>query len=211
MGLILWSKNYDIDSDIIENVKNQIKNNQTLYDPILKYHTTFFSDSDNKPELVLLDYYAKIIKKVTSEVSLFHRSNYIFPFWAQFYTNKSKKFREHDHFSGNEVLSWVHFLTQSSNKCFYFIDSDGNKNYPEQNKGDFIVFPSWALHAVDPPLEDERFIIAGNINLQAIQTQVDDNTSSERYYYKVANERIGLWEISIIKKSNKNKKGFSTI
>lgn len=208
MGIVIWSKNCIIDDDLVENVKDQIKNDTTTYDPLLKYHTTYFSDKESRPELLFLDYYSNIIQNVTEDLSLFHRSNYIFPFWAQLYTNRSKKFSEHDHFSGNEILSWIHFLTQSSNKCLYFVDSRGNKIYPDQNKGDFIVFPSWVMHGVDSPSDNERFVIAGNVNLKTIRSSVDNSTFSECSHYEVVDKNICLWEKNIFQIPVKNKKGF---
>ena len=37
--------------------------------------------------------------------------------------------------------------------------------FPEQNPGDFIVFPEWALHLVKPNTSGElRAVVAGNMN-----------------------------------------------
>jgi len=209
--MILWSGNYEIEDDLIELVKSQIKDNQSSFDQTFKLYTTYFlSETSSRPEVIFLDYYAKIIQEMTKELSLYHRSQYSFPFWAQLYTNKSKRFEPHDHFSGSEILSWVHFLSDTTKKCFYFIDSDGNKTYPEQKKGDFIAFPAWTLHAADPPSDKERIVISGNVSLSMIQTQIDSFNYSKCSYHKVEGKRLGLWDVSLEKIKTGGKKGFRT-
>jgi len=208
--MILLRKNYEVDDDLVDLVKTQIKENKNTFDQLSKLYTTYFAEASERPEVIFLDFYSDILESITKELSIYHRSNYTFPFWVQIYTPKSRKFEEHDHFSGKEIVSWVHFLSQSSKKCFYFIDSDGNKTYPEQNKGDFIVFPSWVLHAAEPPENEERIVISGNVALSKIQTQIDDFKYSECSYYSVDGKRMGIWDISINKFPTKGKKGFRT-
>ena len=71
-------------------------------------------------------------------------------------------------------------------KLFFFIDSDGKKVYPEgQTPGDFIVFPSWAEHGVDPSDEsadEQRVVIAGNISV----TMVNRLHAETENYHKVS-------------------------
>ena len=69
-----------------------------------------------------------------------------------------------------EFFSWVHFIKPSSKKCFYFVNHKGDKTYPEQNEGDFIIFPSWAAHSVDPNQDkDDRIVTAGNVFAETIK------------------------------------------
>ena len=208
--MILWSGHYKIEDDLIELVKSQIKENPNSLDQKLKFHTTYYLGPD-KPEVIFLEYYSKIIETVTKELSLHHRCLYNFPFWAQLYTKKSRKFDSHDHFSGSEVLSWVHFLSDSTKKCFHFLNSNGEKTYPEQqNKGDFIVFPSWMLHCVDPPETDERFVISGNVNLDIIETEIDTFKYSKCSYHHVEGKDVGMWFRSVETRKTSGKKGFRT-
>ena len=100
-------------------------------------------------------------------------------FWLQVYEPGSSGHDIHDHWSGNEMFSWVHFL-KPVNKSFHFL-VEGQKVYPKrQNPGDFIVFPSWALHAVDGnDTDDERVVIAGNVMMDSFN--VDYNNGHVKY------------------------------
>ena len=97
------------------------------------------------------------------------------------------------HFTGQEILSWVHFIRPTSKKCFYFIDGTGHHTYPHQHEGDFIMFPSWMMHGADPNTEDEdRCVVAGNIILHKIDSPRLVSTSHW------VNENITLWETKIV-------------
>lgn len=100
----------------------------------------------------------------------------------------------HSHFDGGPALSWVHFVDVPKQKCFYFLDSFGNKHYPNhQSSGDFIVFPSWALHGCDKVSQSEERIIAAG-NLQFSRYVYDDTEFSSIIF-----ENTVLW----VRKSQK--------
>ena len=99
--------------------------------------------------------------------------------WCQIYTGSlGGNHPRHQHYSGIELFSWVHFVdVPTDQKCFYFEDSLGNKQYPDtQNSGDLIIFPPWAIHGCDPVLESKarRCIVAGNLNCLKYKDVLDD-------------------------------------
>ena len=126
-------------------------------------------DSDR----ILNDGYINILEKATKDLGLYYRCDYYCDYWTQVYPATPAPLGTHfthDHFSGVELFSWVHFLRPTSKKCFRFLDSHGASIYPEQKEGDFIIFPSWALHRVDANEEDEdRVVVAGNALAKSIQ------------------------------------------
>ena len=75
-------------------------------------------------------------------------------------------------------------------KSTYFSQSKKsipNKLYPKQDKGDIIVFPSWATHAIDASYGKERFTIAGNIAFNSVHiaetgTQYNNTKVRENLY-----------------------------
>jgi hypothetical protein len=164
--MIIWNHHDELSDDIVLKIKNIVQSNfeenQILY-------STYRNDG---PYELLNDYYATIQEKMMKDLGLFHRTKYYWNFWVQMYNNKTNGHPEHDHFSGNNIISWVHFIQVPDQKCFYFIDSDGNKTYPNyQSSGDIIAFPSWMLHGVDKVSENnfDRIILAGNIAISYIK------------------------------------------
>ena len=72
----------------------------------------------------------------------------------------------HQHFTGSEIISFNHIIDASPEKCFYFLNDDGDKIYPgEQNSGDIFAWPPWRIHGVENA-KTHRLIIAGNIMLR---------------------------------------------
>jgi hypothetical protein len=160
--MIIWKNNYSVSEEIELELKNFIKQ-EKFFDPEDELYTTFF---DEEKPAILGDYYDPIVNNMMSDLGIAHRTRYICKPWIQLYNSKTKGHERHDHFSGSEFISWVHFLKVPTQKCFYFMDSYGNKIYPEyQSSGDFICFPSWAFHGVDKVEEDnfDRIIVSGNI------------------------------------------------
>jgi hypothetical protein len=164
--MILWNHHDKLSDDIVVKIKNIAQNNfqenQILY-------TTYESTT---PHELLSDYYALIQEKMMKDLYLFHRTKYYWSLWVQMYNDKTNGHPEHDHFGGNNIISWVHFIQTSNQKCFYFVGLDGNKIYPNhQSSGDIIAFPSWSLHGVDKVTENnfDRIIVAGNIKLSYIE------------------------------------------
>jgi|TARA_Y100000033_G_scaffold28805_1_gene27406 hypothetical protein len=132
-------------------------------------YTSFYkgnSLSGTKLEKPIVSFYEELISNCTKDLGLHHITNYNVSMWMQMYDHTTKGHETHSHFGGSQFISWVHFLQAPDQKCFYFIDSYGNKHYPDHQKEfDFIAFPSWALHGVDKVEDTDitRTVTAGNI------------------------------------------------
>lgn len=168
--MILWYNNIQIDKSLVELSNNFIESDEFFYKE-LNIYTSYYS---LKGIDELTNVYSLIIDTLMKDLSLHHRSKYEWNYWIQKYTNKLDGHLVHDHFDFKTILSWVHFIQVPENqKCFYFLDSNKNKLYPEnQSFGDFIVFPSWSLHGVDKVIQENsnRVIVAGNIILHSIES-----------------------------------------
>lgn len=174
--LVLWRDNFSLDSEKLEEVICQLKTRPDcrVYeeDNYSSYHVP---NLYNRPEIVFAEDYIPVIHKFMKHVNLFNTASFTFNHWMQLYTNNQNGHPAHDHFTFQTFFSWVHFVRPTKNKCFYFLGHEGEKVYPEQNPGDFIVFPSWAWHGVDPNNDEtERVVIAGNISVDKINA--DANT-----------------------------------
>ena len=133
---------------------------------MMVYHTSYFiEDIYERPEVVFVDDMMNWCKDALTEMSLIgrkgHRDRVGFNLhWCQVYHGAHG---EHDHFNAATLFSWVYFARPTKQKCFYFV-KNGEKYYPEQEPGDFILFHPSALHGIDECYEDEtRVTIAGNI------------------------------------------------
>jgi hypothetical protein len=190
--VILWHGNFPVDSDTISHVVTKIKSNPNCWDGNLKQYSSYFIW--DRPECILNDFYMGISEVVTKDLTLYDRVEYNQSYWTQIYPPNSHGHPKHDHFTGDEVYSWVHFL-KPVNKSFHFL-VNGEKVYPEQqNPGDYIVFPSWALHAVDDNLSDEeRVVIAGNVVLRTISLDYPSGRRKQNICHKI-NNNIILWEV----------------
>lgn len=114
-------------------------------------------------------FYKKHIDQMAIELGILGHLSFKTSFWCQLYNSNTTSHVLHSHYGEGSSISWVHVLNAPSQKCFYFVDSLGNKIYPEkQSNFDLFAFPSWALHGVDPVEEPgiDRIIIAGNIYLR---------------------------------------------
>ena len=179
MGLILWQGHYPTADNIANSIEFSLKQNPP--DEFDGYYTSFFSDPDSRPEAHMNPLYSSILERVMKDLHLYDRCKYAYSYWAQLYPPQVAGHGYHDHFSGQEVLSWVHFV-RSGSKSFNFMTGDGPV-YPEaQNDGDFIVFPSWALHSASINNSDtDRLVIAGNIMLEYLEVNYEDGSSSQTH------------------------------
>jgi len=153
----------------IEDVKRHYKQEKFIIDG--DYYSSYYDqdNSDQYSNRVLVDFYSRKIEDAMKKFGLYHRTKYNWQMWIQIYNSTLGAHSEHDHFSGNGIISWVNFVKTPNQKCFYFLDSQNNKTYPNQNSGQIIFFPSWALHGVDKMESDgDRIVIAGNIYLNEI-------------------------------------------
>ena len=156
--MILWRTKLHLPEEQVDEVISSIKLQCAEYGGQYSTYNT-----NPRPESIFIDTYMEVLANAAKAMGLYHRSSYRNIMWAQLYINGGQH-AIHDHSGGYLGFSWVHFVKPTSSKCFHFVDSMSNKTYPDQDAGDFIVFPQWAQHAVDPNnTMDERFVIAGNI------------------------------------------------
>jgi|TARA_B100000427_G_C15315259_1_gene510081 hypothetical protein len=180
---IIWYDNVPIDEELLSDTINSVKQGDVEYRHGDSYYTSYFKQQDNQngADSIFERYYAGVVNRLMIDLGLEGRSTYSIATWMQVYDTQTRNsMRVHDHWGGGELVSWVHFVRPSVNKLFYFIDSNGKKLYPDvQNKDDFIVFPPFLQHGVDPNNDSERVIIAGNVMLHEMYSQ------EGRDYHKV--------------------------
>lgn len=158
-----------MENNTVERLSTELKSNPSSFSEKMNHFSSYYIKQQQRPEYVLLELYNEITNHVLENLTLSNRiDHWGETYWMQVYPQNSGGHQMHDHFTGNEVYSWVHFL-RPVKKCFHFI-VNGQKVYPEQqNPGDYIVFPSWALHAVDRnDSNQDRVVIAGNVILNSI-------------------------------------------
>ena len=192
---IFWYGDEEIDDNLLSDVVEIVKDmGDNIRCPTQKFYSTYFID--NRPEYIFERFYGSIIKEVLDDVGLSERMKYKNNFWMQIYESKiSIAHSVHDHFTTHEMFSWVHFVRPTQQKCFFYIDSKGNKTYPDQHQNRFIVFPSWLQHGVDPldnETTQERVVIAGNVMFDSI---IDYNRETVLHRL-VSNGRIQVSEIT---------------
>ena len=197
--MIIWKTNYNIPKEEIDSLVDDLKKDDRSFGKEIDFYSSYYLPVSERPEKRITPVYNDIITKGSKQLGLFNRADLAVPFWMQVYPKDGGAHKFHMHFCGQEILSWVHFLRPSSKKCFYFIDSDGKQIYPNQNEGDFIMFPAWVMHGVDPNTDDEdRCVIAGNIILNKIEAPA---TSSRSY---LVNDNIILWETKMVNNIQKD-------
>lgn len=167
--IIYWTDNFKLNKKDLKKAIKKIKNDPEciISKETEKCYSSYnIQGLNNRPEIIFLNNYKKIIFKFMKDMNLFNNTSFSFDHWMQVYTKEMTHIDCHDHFKYETIFSYVHFVKTSKKQCFYFLSHEGNKIYPKkQNLGDFIVFPSWALHGTDPiEYEEERVVIAGNIN-----------------------------------------------
>lgn len=185
--MILWRSNFEFDQGDIDNLIENVISNYTR-SPNLA--TSYYENNIHKrPEICFLKQYSKIVSQFMKDLGFFHRSNYSFDHWTQVYLSDTQfGHRVHDHWDACTPLSWVHFIKPAPLPCFYFLDSQGKKSWPKQDKGDFIVFPSWALHAVVGSAD--RAVVAGNVSVSMFVSPTDKNKDME-YTVSEQGQEIG--------------------
>ena len=142
--------------------------------PFVEENYTSFVPEHPNPEVIWLKKYSAIISDIMSNMGLETTTRYSYNLWGQLYL-QGHKHKPHHHFntdknSSNSVISFVHFIKPADKPLFQFLNLKGDQVTPKnQKKGDIILFPSWLLHTVLPnKSNEERFIIAGNINITYI-------------------------------------------
>jgi hypothetical protein len=182
MSHILWQANVELEPGFADDFQKYLSQLDRVKVGRLK--TSFNRDSSEFP---LYPRYEEVFEKILKDLGLYGVVSYYADLWGQLYDKDSTGHEWHSHFSGSEILSWVHFLKIPEQRCFFFLNSDGDKIYPKhQSQNDMIVFPSWAIHGVDPleNPDDTRVVTAGNIVLtsygpgdqELVQTKFENTT-----------------------------------
>lgn len=161
--MIIWRTNFQLDEEFLNATIENVKVDQNKTDE--GYYTTYFTQNLGKrAEIVFVDQYRDAVAGAMKHVGLYHRCDYVFDHWMQVYPGHDDGHPQHDHYFSEGLISWVHFVKPSSIDRFYFLDSYGNRTYPKQDEGDFIVFNTWQLHGVDGCDEEyDRVVVAGNV------------------------------------------------
>ena len=80
-------------------------------------------------------WYHQVIKSFLTEYGLYGRIEAVNSKWCQIYTSATGGHNVHTHYCGQEFFSWVHFVqTPKDQKCFFFVDSNSEKIYPQKEK-----------------------------------------------------------------------------
>ena len=182
MSHILWQANVELESSFADDCQKYLSELDRVESDSLK--TSYHRDPSEFP---LYPRYEEVFEKILKDLGLYGIVSYNAYLWGQLYDKNCKGHGTHSHFTGSEILSWVHFLKIPEQRCFFFLNSDGDKIYPEhQSQNDMIVFPSWAIHGVDPleNPDDIRIVTAGNITFSSygpgdqelVQTKFENTT-----------------------------------
>ena len=173
--MIIWRSKLKLDDDRLDDVISSVNGNPNLTGLKGMYTTYYVPSVYDRQEVEFAPDYKKILAEGLSALGLHHRCSYTFDHWMQVYGEGNVGHKPHDHYGVKNLVSWVHFVRPTLTKVFHFLDSDGNKTYPPQNEGDFIMFCPWQLHAVDPS-DDLRTVIAGNVMMQELVCPDNEKT-----------------------------------
>tara|TARA_B100000427_G_C15474470_1_gene580092 strand:- start:734 stop:1372 length:639 start_codon:yes stop_codon:yes gene_type:complete len=202
--MIIWNTNKRINEDIKSNLIRIVKDS---YNKKGEFYTSFYNDkATDKLNNLLNIFYDPLIKRMMMDLGMWKRSTYNYSCWTQMYNSETTTHNQHEHFSGNEIISFSHIIDASKEKCFYFLNDYGDKTYPSnQQSGDFFAWPSWLIHGVDKVKEPNtnRLIVAGNIMLKTFQSP-NENQGNLVCDTKCDSERRSIiWSIEQNKKSYK--------
>lgn len=139
--------------------------------------TSYHFAPHQRPDKIWRQYYADICEEITKDIGIYSTCQYNYEYWSQLYTTNNVHHPHHhfndsydrDRLARKADISFVHFI-QPEEKAFKFIDNEGKDHtLPQQDPGDIICFPSWMWHWVAPVKSDERFVIAGNIEIKELE------------------------------------------
>ena len=164
--MLIWSAHKKIPenlhTELFTKVEENYKNREEFF--------TSFNNSDKDFSKMLVPYYGNLIEEMLKKLGMWKISTYDYYLWVQMYNSETTTHKPHAHFNGWEIISFNHIIDASNNKCFYFLDNDNNKIYPDpQKSGSFFAWSPWLLHGVDKVQEPNtnRLIVAGNICLRS--------------------------------------------
>ena len=164
--MLIWSANKKFPENLYTELINRIHENY-------KDKEKFFSSYHAPGEIfsdIITPYYGNVIEEIMKDLGLYSRTKYLYNVWVQMYNSKTTSHAPHEHFSGKEIISFTHIIDASPKKCFYFLNDNGDKIYPEnQNSGDIFAWSPWLVHGVDNVKESNtnRLIVAGNVWLNS--------------------------------------------
>jgi len=144
---ILWYDNIPIDEELLSDTIDNILSGEKEFRCGDEYYTSYFTNSINKsgPDTIFTEYYNNIINRASTDLGLFHRSEYQVATWMQVYIS-GNSMRIHDHYYGGELYSFVHFVQPtddkrgilSGNVMLKFMYRDQFRDY---SKVDYITRP----------------------------------------------------------------------
>ena len=161
--MLIWNANKKIPNDLYNQIVSRIEED---YSDRKEFYTSYADKSKVDFTDLLVPYYGNVIEEIMKDLGMFKRSTYNYNLWVQMYDSQTTTHEPHQHFTGSEIISFNHIIDASSEKCFYFLNDDGDKIYPgEQKSGDIFAWPPWRIHGVENA-KTHRLIIAGNIMLR---------------------------------------------
>jgi|14_taG_2_1085336.scaffolds.fasta_scaffold16384_3 hypothetical protein len=181
--ILTTTRKVEMDPKLIEQLKEKfmtpeykfpkddyIKNSEDTNPPEDYLNTRIYSSWDDMqlPHFPadVESFYYNLVSDVLSEVGLLGRIHAVNSKWCQIYTHETTGHGVHTHCGGQEFISWVHFVSAPTDqKCFFFVNSDSKKVYPEQDSGTVLFFAPWMMHGVEPveASDNPRIVVAGNI------------------------------------------------
>ena len=173
--MIIFRQKVPISTEI-KNLLLEKEFQDKYYDSERKISTTFNSGIDYKQLGELSrQYYSNLIESLVRVLGIYDNVEYSWHYWYQVYDSESSGHEPHLHFSGKEILSWVHFISVSDKQSFYFKTGEGDRKVLEQDE-ELIVFPSWCIHGVEKfESSDKRIVAAGNISIEFLNDPTNEN------------------------------------
>jgi len=170
-NFIIWDSKIEIPQEQVDLLIKECKENQTNPE---KFYSTYL---DGKADITFKKESRKLYKTTIDDIlqdfGIWDSCMFYVDYWVQMYSDTNENFHDvHVHYAGAEFISWVHFIHTPEQNCFYFFDGHGKKHYPEkQRSGDFIVFPSWMPHGIEPVIEEgfDRVVVAGNVSMSMLE------------------------------------------
>ena len=164
--MLIWSANKKFPENLYTELINRIHEN---YKDKEKFFSSYYQPGEIFSDIIV-PYYGNVIEEIMKDLGIWSRTKYRYNLWVQMYNSETTTHPPHEHFTGAEIISFNHIIDASNNKCFYFLNDNGDKIYPEhQERGDIFAWPPWRRHGVDKVQEPNvnRLIVAGNIWLDS--------------------------------------------
>ena len=168
--MLIWNSNIKLPQNLHDEIINKIQKNHINKED---FYTSFYKEYDKF--MFLIPYYGEVIERIMKDLGMFEKSIYRYDLWVQMYNSETTTHEPHQHFTDHNMyplMSFNHIIDASKEKCFYFLDDDNNKIYPDnQQSGDIFTWCPWLTHGVDKVKEPNtnRLIVAGNIMLESYE------------------------------------------